>query len=156
MEEKDVSGVDRNPASGMSDSRDGAPTEDSENVREHAEAPLGGSSEPDAPTMDLRQGNSEMRAGCSLPPSRSVAPTAGFPTLSVQLPSSLCLWVQHTPPVSSFDKNYTASQAAVADCGRHGDPPYDQPHRQCARRGDSRKDSEAVSETRLASMDAEE
>ena len=130
MEEQDVSGVDWNTYSGTGDLIDGSPLQGLETDQKLMGAPrdAGGSTEEPDEDPDLALPELQTRGPSRAPPRLIPAPDS--PNLSIQLPSSPPLPAQLPPPVSSFGRKCTPSQAPVTDGGQYDHLSYRLLHEQ--------------------------
>ena len=83
-------------------------------------------------------------------------PAPGSPPLSEKLPSPHGSPAKRPEWESSFGNKCEPSQTPVADRAQYDRLTRDQTHDRCRRRGFRERDSKAVLETRLTSMDAAE
>ena len=109
-----MSEVDRNPAPGMRDLRDGSQTQNLETDQKPPGAPWeeGDNTEEHSDGLDIVPPKSQTREPSLASPRLSPAPDST--NLSIQLPPSPSLSVQLPSPVPSFEQNLIPSQAAVA------------------------------------------
>ena len=89
----------------------------------------GWSTEEPGKDPDMALPELQTRGPSRAPPRLIPAPDS--PNLPIQLPSSPPLPAQLPPPVSSFGRNCTPSQAPVVDDGQYDHLPYKQLHEQC-------------------------
>ena len=157
MDAQGVGEVQWGPASGTAAPWVGVALEDLGSVRKNDGLPLGGEGDPVVSGTASPKESSDVNAiSCSSSPAPRAVPVPGSPPLSVQLSFSPPRSTQLSLHVSPFDGNCVPSQVPPVDRGRYANLSYDQVHELCRRRGYGRGDSKEVSNTRLASMDAEE
>ena len=105
--------------------------------------------------VDREDGNNATSTG--IPASESgpkpeMIPAPDTPGLSEQLLPPHVPSERHPHSESSFDKAREPSQALTAHGAQYDEMPWGQLHNQCSRRGFRRKESKAVSKTRLTTM----
>ena len=114
----------------------------------------GGSHEPSTASP---RGRSDVRGDIgSASPSPATVPVPASPSLSIQVPSSPPSSLQLPLANSSFSANRAQSPPTVDTTGDNGYLTHDKLHDRCRGRGCAKKDSKAVLNSSLATMDAVE
>ena len=109
--------------------------------------------------VDREDGNSTLSTGTpesGSGPLPEMIPVPDSSSLSVQLPTSRDTLDIQQPPEPPFDRTRAPSQAPRADGAQQKEFTRGQLHDQCSQRGYRKKESKAVLNTRLTTMDAAE